>query len=513
MRFCPQCGAALVAGAKFCVECGEPLTPAAVSSPGGATAPAPGSRARFATFVAVMAGILVIGVVATTLIARRKPIAKKVGMVAPTADEGAMGSTGLPANHPAIKIPKTAVDFINDLDRRAHAKPNDLALWNQLGDVTSRAALFDPTYHQRALEAYGHVLKLDPDNPAALRGVGNVNYDLHNYDQAIAAYEHYLKHTPGDADVLTDLGTMYLSSGNPDQAVLQYKKALLANPKFFQAYFNLGVAYGEENQGAEARTSFEQALKLAPDDRTRKEIKQMLASLSRAGGAVASAIAPASASTFHGSVEQMVRALPIAGQKVSSVQWPANDHARVMFQGFPMDSMPPFARVKFLADLKSAMHDEMNAYHVAGPMTVDLVDAGSGKMMDSVPIAADSAPVASAESAPAAPADGAPAVAADAAPASSASGGDFHGAVDQMMRALPIAGPKVETLRWSAPLKATVLMDNFPMDAMPPFMRAKFLDHIKAGLENAKREHNVSGTVELDIADAASGRVMDSVSQ
>ncbi|HUY18721.1 MAG TPA: tetratricopeptide repeat protein [Candidatus Binataceae bacterium] len=508
MQFCPQCGAALVAGAKFCVECGEPLTPAAVSLPGAAAAPAAGSRARFTAFVAVMAGILVLGVVAATLIERRKPIAKKVGTVAATADAGAMGSTGLPANHPAIKIPKTAVDFINDLNRRAHAKPNDLALWTQLGDVTSRAALFDPAYHQRALEAYGHVLKLDPDNPAALRGVGNVNYDLHNYDQAIAAYEHYLKRTPGDAEVLTDLGTMYLSSGNPDQAVLQYKKALLANPKFFQAYFNLGVAYGEENQGAEARTSFEQALKLAPDDRTQKEIKQMLASLSRAGGAVAPAVAPAPASTFHGSVDQMVRALPIAGQKVSSVQWPAEDHARVVFQDFPMASMPPFARVKFLADLKSAMHDEMNAYHVAGPMTVDLVDAGSSKLMDSVAIAADRAPVASADGAPAIPAGGA-----TGAPASSASGGDFHGAVDQMMRGLPIAGPKVEALRWSAPLKATVLMDNFPMDAMPPFMRAKFIDHIKAGLENAKREHNISGTVELDIADAASGRVMDSVSQ
>ena len=194
----------------------------------------------------------------------------------------------------------------------------------------------------------------------------------------------------------------------------------------------------------------------------------------------------------------MVRALPIAGQKVTSVQWPSNDHARVMLQDFPMDSMPPFARVKFLDDLKSAVRAEMDAYHIAGPVAVDLVDTGNGQMMESVTIVSAAPPAGSA------------------APASATnpvSDGDFHGAVDQMMRGLPVAGSRVQALRWSAPLKATVLMDNFPMESMPPFMRAKFLDHIKAGLQNAKRTHNVSATVELDIADAASGRVMESVSQ
>ncbi|HTW88638.1 MAG TPA: tetratricopeptide repeat protein [Candidatus Binataceae bacterium] len=500
MRLCPQCGAALVTGAKFCVECGEPLVPAAISPAPAESAPASPSPAHFSSaFLAVIAGLLIAGLAAGALIMRNNPAAKEAGAVA-TADSGGMGNSAMPPNHPAIKIPKTAVDFINNIERRAHAQPNDLALWTQLGDVESRAAMFDPAYSDRALTAYAHVLKLNPDNPAALRGVGNINYDLHNYDQAIAAYEHYLKEKPGDADVLTDLGTMYLSSGNPDQAVLQYRQALLANPKFFQAYYNLGVAYGEENQNGPSRASFAQALALAPDDRTRGEIKQMLASMDSAGGgAAASSIAPASGSTFQGSVEQMVRALPIAGQKVTMVQWPAKNHARVMMQDFPMNSMPPFVRAKFLADLKSSMGADMGAYHVAGPLAVDLVDTGSGTVMESVSVAA-AAPVAGSVPPPAAAMNSAP-------------GGDFHDAVDQMMRGLPIAGAKVQSLQWSAPMKATVLMDNFPMDSMPPFMRAKFLDHIKAGLQDAKRSHNVSATVELDIADAASGRVMDSVSQ
>jgi tetratricopeptide (TPR) repeat protein len=501
MRFCPQCGAALVAGAKFCVECGERLTPTAVPAAPAESAPAADTRPRFTSaFIIVIGGMLVAGLAAAALILRNQPTRQPT---VATAASGGMGNSGMPADHPTIKIPKTAVDFINDLDRRAKAKPTDLALWTQLGDVTSRAAIFDPAYHDRALAAYAHVLKIDPDNPAALRGVGNVNYDLHHYDQAIAAYEHYLKQKPADADVLTDLGTMYLSSGNPDQAVLQYKKALLVDPKFFQAYYNLGVAYGEENQQVKARASFEQAIKLAPDDRTRGEVKQMLASFDSVGkGAASAGAAPPAATTFHGSVEEMVRALPIAGQKVTAVQWPANDHARVMLQDFPMASMPPFARAKFLSDLKSSVGDEMNAYHVVGPLAVDLVDAGSGKMMESVNIVTAEPPAGSVSPA-----------SASASAMNAAPDGDFHSAVDQMMRGLPISGPKVEALRWSTPLKATVLMDNFPMNSMPPFVRAKFLEHVKDGLQNAKRTHNVTSTVELDIADAASGQVMETVSE
>ena len=82
-----------------------------------------------------------------------------------------------------------------------------------------------------------------------------------------------------------------------------------------------------------------------------------------------------------------------------------------------------------------------------------------------------------------------------------------------MMRKLPVAGPKVASIQWPSAMHATVAMDNFPMDAMPPFARDKFLADIKSGIDNAKETHQVAGTVTIDIADAASGRVMESVSQ
>jgi hypothetical protein len=89
----------------------------------------------------------------------------------------------------------------------------------------------------------------------------------------------------------------------------------------------------------------------------------------------------------------------------------------------------------------------------------------------------------------------------------------FQGAMEQMLRDLPVAGPKVQSLQWPSPTKTRVLMDNFPMDQMPPFAANKFMTDLKAGIDQVKSAHKVDGPVEVDICDAATGRVMQAVTE
>jgi len=56
-------------------------------------------------------------------------------------------------------------------------------------------------------------------------------------------------------------------------------------------------------------------------------------------------------------------------------------------------------------------------------------------------------------------------------------------------------------------------MDNFPMDQMPPFAKTKFLSDLKAGIDSAKKDNNISSPVEVNIVDGASGRVMETITQ
>ena len=402
MRFCPECGTPLMAGAKFCVECGAALS---IPTPSAATS---GTRLTMrnlpitTAFVGVFLAITILGLLAAGYVMLRKPgtiqngNASNAPEVAPGSGVNSMGGTAgnaapgqLPPGHPKVQLPTEARSFIDKIEKEAAANPNDLQKWNKLGGVTMRAAMFDQSYYAKASEAYGHVLKIDPDNLEALRGIGDVDYDAEKYDQAIAAYEHYLKKKPDDPEVITDLGTMYLYTGNADQAVVQYHKALKLKPDMFQAYFNLGIAYAQQDKPADAQAALKRADELAPDDNARNQVKEVIAKITgrvgqpASGGGAESAPA-AVASTFQGQIEQVVRGLPIAGPKVGSVEWPDKTTARVMMNNFPMDQMPPFAKDKFMTDLKSGIDSAKKDYKVNGTVKVDLVDSASGRVMETV---------------------------------------------------------------------------------------------------------------------------------
>jgi cytochrome c-type biogenesis protein CcmH/NrfG len=406
-----------VTGARFCVECGEtlaiPEASAAASSaiaaprPAAIGAPAaiagefrPSAAQGLGPFLAILGAILIVGAAVAWLIMRQLPARNALLASAsqPAAQSLSQPGNQLTPGHPKAELPKEARDFIAGLDRKAQSNPADIAVWNRLGDVCLRAAMFDPSYYAKASAAFAHVLKLDPDNLNALRGVGNIDFDQRKYDEAIAAYEHYLSRKPDDADVRTDLGTMLLSSGVADQAVYQYKKVIETHPKFFEAYFNLGIAYGEMNNMEQARAAFQTALKLAPTPDARGRVNQMIASLGSASSAsqpppAASAAsnpaqevaqAAAAPNTFHGAMEQMLRDLPVAGPKVQSVQWNSETSARMLMDNFPMDQMPPFAAAKFMSDLKAGIDRVKSEHRIGGAVEVDICDAASGRVMQSV---------------------------------------------------------------------------------------------------------------------------------
>src|SRR5277367_447401 len=459
MRFCPQCGAPLLAGAKFCVECGRALD---VAAPGAGETARVGAANRgrntiTTAFVFVFVLITIVGLGAAGWIYMKTPeaVREQVAVAPPAAvapnagapaaspaaaaanapapDQNAAANPaaggsqngGLPPGHPTVELPTEARSFVDKIERYANARPKDVVAWNKFGAVAMRAAMFDQSYYGKAQDAYGHVLKLDPDNLDALRGIGDIDYDKQLYDEAIAAYEHYLKKKPDDPEVRTDLGTMYLYTGNADQAVVQYKKAIASKPGFFQAYYNMGIAYAQENKPDDAQATLKQAMALAPDDNAREQVTQLIAKLNgepvaspsmqaaaastpAASVAAKSAVAAKStaaagspapsaamaaktasspaaaqasgANDFHGDIEDMVRGLPIAGPKVASVEWPDKLKAKVLMNNFPMDQMPPFAKTKFETDMRAGIESAKQDNHISSPVEVDMVDGASGQV-------------------------------------------------------------------------------------------------------------------------------------
>ncbi len=118
---------------------------------------------------------------------------------------------------------------------------------------------------QRRIAAEEQVVAQDPRNVRAWIDLGNDYFDSRQPQKAIDAYGKALALQPNDPDVLTDQGVMYRDLGAYDKAILNFKKANEIDPKHLQSAFNLGVVYAHDlKDTAKAIQSWHRIIEIAP---------------------------------------------------------------------------------------------------------------------------------------------------------------------------------------------------------------------------------------------------------
>jgi len=83
---------------------------------------------------------------------------------------------------------------------------------------------------EKALDLYGRVAELEPDNPEALAGRGWCYLDLSQYPPAEASFQAALEEDPTHAEALIGLAETYRYEGRRAEAVGYYQKYLAAHP-------------------------------------------------------------------------------------------------------------------------------------------------------------------------------------------------------------------------------------------------------------------------------------------
>jgi tetratricopeptide (TPR) repeat protein len=102
---------------------------------------------------------------------------------------------------------------------------------------------------------------------------------------------------------------------------------------------------------------------------------------------------------------------------------------------------------------------------------------------------------------------------APAAEAAAPAGTDYRSEIEAVLRAHQILGRKITKIEWPDDTRARVLLDNFPMQAMPESMRTLFHGRLETIIYDAKEKYGVSGERTIDLVDAASGATMETVTQ
>lgn len=214
-KFCPQCGATVVGGAKFCSECGTPVG-AGVSKPGGKKE-APKSSMRD---LLIVVGVLAVVAVGYFLIAEKPETPPRPqqqqqtqqqsqGMqdVDPHADENLSMAMldSLPKDYQSLV--QTAYHYHDMASQSRNTQQFAIA-----AEIYKRALAIDSSdpnvrvdygavlhgmgLPQRSVEEFGKVLKTSPRHGIANFNMGIVHHDIGNSDSAKFYFKRYLEYEP-----------------------------------------------------------------------------------------------------------------------------------------------------------------------------------------------------------------------------------------------------------------------------------------------------------------------------
>ncbi len=118
----------------------------------------------------------------------------------------------------------------------------------------------------------------NPDDPRRWLSLGQALRDVGRFQEAMEAYRVVLSMQPQNRSLHMILGNLSLRAGQPRQAIQRYQSILRRDSTFTDAWVNLGVVYATSGQKQRARTAWQRALQLDPEN---QRVKAYLARLQR----------------------------------------------------------------------------------------------------------------------------------------------------------------------------------------------------------------------------------------
>lgn len=140
-----------------------------------------------------------------------------------------------------------------------------------------------PIDFAKELLALEQLSRESPQNAEYKTRIGNIYYDMGQYQKAIAAYEQSLALSPQNPSVETDLATSLHYAGDHDKALVVLEKVLKYSPNFAQALFNKGVVLQNGRKDLKgAIAAWEELLRVQPDLPQRADLEKRVRDLKAA---------------------------------------------------------------------------------------------------------------------------------------------------------------------------------------------------------------------------------------
>jgi len=237
----------------------------------------------------------------------------------------------------------------------AQARPDDIVGWKMLAGALVRELQKSERPPSRiifeSMEALSNVLRLDPKDPDALIAFADLSFNQQVFDKAIGLYERYIAVVPDDLAARSRYASSLAFVQKYPEAIKELEGVLAKDPSNFHASAYLAITFAQMGRSADAITSGERALTLAPSDAARARFADFLKTVKSAPPVENTPSAPAI--TTEPAIVKALKGNPVAGPKF--VRFEERDgEIHLYLNEFPMSQMPPFAKEKFFAGLRAA---------------------------------------------------------------------------------------------------------------------------------------------------------------
>jgi tetratricopeptide (TPR) repeat protein len=147
----------------------------------------------------------------------------------------------------------------------------------QQSDTAIPAGTGSPTDYTQRIAQAEKVVAQDPKNLNAWKSLGNDYFDTEQTQKAINAYGKVLEIEPNNPNILTDQGVMFRKLGWYDKALANFEKASKIDPDHLQSLFNTGIVYAVDlKQPEKAVPYWNKYLKLDSNSPTAMQIKSLM---------------------------------------------------------------------------------------------------------------------------------------------------------------------------------------------------------------------------------------------
>ena len=171
---------------------------------------------------------------------------------------------------------RNIVEAINLLENGVTIMPQEIALKHYL----SRFYVEDCRY-ELAMDQLFEILDIDEENLDAYWDLGNIQFELGDYDSAVQNYENVLEKVTENAVLYYQTAIAYEANDNVDKAISNHLKAISCNENFHPSYKKLGILFMARNDNESAIEYFQDYLNFDLPDDEKKNIKDLILRISK----------------------------------------------------------------------------------------------------------------------------------------------------------------------------------------------------------------------------------------